>query len=78
MHIQKVKLGDGKILEIKVYEKDDCITVTQQLISDGMPANSITCTVTSSTGKSDSWTCSGIQACSGSECSHPNKKKIYE
>ncbi len=55
---QQIPLSSNRVLEVSVSEKDDCITVSTQIITNGVRPSTKTCTVTSfPSGRSHSWIC---------------------
>lgn len=75
MITQNIELTDGKSISITIKADGDCVTVSQQLMTNNVRASTRHCTITcSATGKSHSWTCAGDKDCLG-DCRDPENPK---
>ena len=74
---EKIDLGDGKYVEIKITHNDHSVTVSQQHIAGTTRALkncSVTCYDSAGHAKSLSWTCPDNKTCQG-DCSDPANPK---
>lgn len=75
MFSQQLDLGGGRVLDVRITPKGDSVTVSQQIVVNGVRPQSKQCTVTChATGKSYSWSCADDKDCEG-DCSDPNNPK---